>query len=175
MPLRATANTSCRRSHPKKTKPLMNRSTKMHRAHGVPPSSASVRRCPAADVGCVDSPAWHHHAAEFLPAWKSLLYIGVLYHGYSDHSAVGAVFIRNRENQKLRPKNVACTITNCQEGDWQSPTERQEQPWKTADDQCKPEENDGGDDGMAMIPLQVCRADRLHAKQPSKSQNRISS
>ena len=55
----------------------------------------------------------------------------------------------------------------------------QEQAWKTAEDECKPENDDdydgGGDDGMAMIPMQVCRADRLHAKQPSKSQNRIPS
>ena len=37
-------------SHPEKKKPLINRSTQMHRAHGVPQSAAWFRQCPADDV-----------------------------------------------------------------------------------------------------------------------------
>ena len=66
-----------------------------HRSHGwvrrlqgtAETKPAWFQPGPAADVRCVDFPAWHHHAAEFrklLRARKSLRYIGVVYHDYSD-------------------------------------------------------------------------------------------
>ena len=89
-----------------------------HRSHGwvrrlqgtAETKPAWFQPGPAADVRCVDFPAWHHHAAEFrklLRARKSLCYIGVVYHGYSDPRSCVHNFILKGTSRRSRVINLS--------------------------------------------------------------------
>ena len=89
-----------------------------HRSHGwvrrlqgtAETKPAWFQPGPAADVRCVDFPAWHHHAAEFrklLRARKSLRYIGVVYHDYSDPRSCVHNFILKGTSRRSRVINLS--------------------------------------------------------------------